>query len=224
MRKISTLATGLGGLLGFLLLVAALAVPGGTTQGAALQVTPSVTVDPGRGTRDAGPATPTRGTTTRGTATAAGTAAAPTPTRTPTPTPRRGAVTVSPSSVAAGTPLTVTGSGFSANALLTIAIEEEATGATAAYVQPGVDAGGSFSQRFDTADFRPGRHTVTVFALPNVDALAQATFTVAGTPSMPNTGAGAAPARDTRAPWLIAGATIVALAGLGALAWRRRAA
>lgn len=189
------------------ILATGLATPTGTVSGAGAQQTPTGQVDPGR-------------TPTAGTATAA-------PTRTPTPvptaTPRRGTLTVAPSSGPVGAPFTVSGVGFSASALLAVAVED-ANGITAAYVQPGVGADGNFTVSIDSASFAPGQYTVTVLSLPDANALAQATFTVAGMPGLPNTGEGNAASRAAWPQLLSAGAAIAALFGLAGVALRRRAA
>jgi hypothetical protein len=195
------------------LLALALVVPTGAVAGAGLQGTP--TVDPGRGTTTPGTATATRaaGTTT----------AAPTRTPTPSPTPRRGTLSVAPTSGAAGTAFAVTGAGFSPNALLAVGVEGP-NNVTAAYTQPSVGADGNFTVRVNSAGFAPGQYTVTVLALPNTNALGQATFTVTGMPAMPGAGGGGGVGRPVWPQALLAGATIVALLSLAGVAVRRRAA
>ena len=213
MRKITALAAGSVLSLGLLVILVTTLVlspdtvfadgnNGSTTLLAGAQQT--ATVDPGR--------TPTPGTP----------APAPTPTPMPTPTPRRGTLTVSPSSATAGTPITVAGVGFSANALIAVAVES-ANGVVATYVQPSVDASGGFAVRLDSTGYAPGQYTVFVLALPNADRLAEATFTIAGTPGLPNTGQGAAASQVAWWHLLLSGAAIMALLSTAAIMLRRRA-
>ncbi len=220
MRRFTAFATATGIALGVLLLVAAfITTPSGTAYGAGLLVTPSVTVDPGRGTPDDPGPVPSR-TPTR----AATPAASPTTAPTATPTPRRGTLVVAPTTAAAGAEVTVTGTGFSANAPLALAIEADTDGTTAAYVQPSVDGSGNFSQRFATAGFRPGVYTVSVHALPNTQALAQAKLTISGTPGLPNTGTGIADDRGRTGQLALAGILAATMLGLAGVALRRRRA
>ena len=107
MRRIPIRRAGCSGLalwLALLLLPAALLATPGITAGGALRAAAQPTTTP--------PAT--------GTA-----AATPTPRPTPTATPRAGTLTVTPPAGPAGTQFTITGAGFSPNALLAVAVEDD---------------------------------------------------------------------------------------------------
>jgi hypothetical protein len=228
MRMHRALVAGIGMWVACLLLIGAyLALPANGADGAGMQ-TPSATTDPGRGTpnNDPGPASSPTTTRPAGTPTAGpGTPTRPpaTPTRTPTPTPRAGNLTVTPASAAVGVEITIAGAGFSANAPLAL-IVEDAQGATAHYSQPAVDGSGNFTVRLNTNTWQPGQYAVTVASLPDVNALARASFTLTGAPGLPNTGEGAENGRGGQFVWLFAVAGFLVLLGLGGAALRRRSA
>lgn len=157
------------------------------------------------------------------------------PTPTPTATPRAGALTASPASADIGATITLTGSNFSANALIVV-IVEDGDGATVSYTQPSVDGTGNFTVRLDTAGYKPGQYAASVASLPNINTLSRATFTLTGTPAppgtgsggnlpgLPNTGDGGGIGEDRLLLVGIGGMALLVLIGLGGIALRRRAA
>lgn len=214
MSKHRFFMVGLGLWLGGLFLVVTLIVlPTSDTLGAGILATPgaSATVDPGQGTPGAPDPRPTQTATRPPT----------TPTVVPTPTPRAGTLNIVPASSAVGVEVTLTGSGFSPNALLVVIVEDSA-GNNMAYTQPAVNASGSFTMRLSTMDYKAGQYTVSVAALPDVKALAQGTFTLSGTPGLPNTGEGANTGQAARASWFLAGAALLTLCVFGGVTLRRR--
>jgi hypothetical protein len=198
---------------GLFLAIALIVLPTSDTLGAGILATPgaSATVDPGQGTPGDPDPRPTQTATRPPT----------TPTTVPTPTPRAGALNIIPTSSAVGVEVTLTGSGFSPNALV-IVVVEDSTGSNMAYIQPTVDASGGFTVRLSTMAYKAGEYTVSVAALPDIKALAQATFTLSGTPGLPNTGEGANTGHTARTIWFLVGAALLTLSVFGGVAIRRR--
>lgn len=130
------------------------------------------------------------------------------------------AITITPTTGAAGTTFTIKGAGFDAKDRPVVIVEDAANN-IAAYFQPRIGADGAFTFELESRNFAPGQYRVVAAPVATFSPLAEGSFTVTGAmPRMPNTGAGGGSAPGT--PTIVGLGVLVALAGASGVALRRR--
>ena len=135
-------------------------------------------------------------------------------------------IAVSPAAGPVGTQFTITGTGFAPNTAFFVEVRRVGTNTATGSRTVTTNATGSFTLTYDSEGDAPDTYRVSATLVGGTgQATATATFEVtftSGQPGMPRTGGGGT-ASGAERPWLLASALgLLALAGLGATAVRRR--